>query len=120
MRRRNRCLVPNGDFRAIAKYAKPLYDEIVLNGLPAVLGPVAQESVVDSALLRSFFRPFKPAFLYTKCTQQFAKSEDQLDFPECPLEGAGSISSVQPKNTENWCGVRKDCNFRQGSQEGRT
>ena len=34
-----------------------------------LLGPVAQESVVDSALLRSIFRPFKPAFLYTSCTQ---------------------------------------------------
>src|SRR2546421_7521020 len=34
-----------------------------------MLGPVAQESVVDSALLRSIFRPFKPAFLYTTCTQ---------------------------------------------------
>jgi hypothetical protein len=34
-----------------------------------LLGPVAQESVVDSALLRSIFRPFKPAFLYTTCTQ---------------------------------------------------
>src|ERR1700716_1329221 len=34
-----------------------------------MLGPVAQESVVDSALLRSIFRPFKPAFLYTSCTQ---------------------------------------------------
>lgn len=33
--------------------------------------PVAQESVVDSALLRSIFRPFKPAFLYTSCTQIF-------------------------------------------------
>jgi hypothetical protein len=32
-------------------------------------GPVAQESVVDSALLRSIFRPSKPAFLYTICTQ---------------------------------------------------
>jgi hypothetical protein len=32
-------------------------------------GPVAQESVVDSALLRSIFRPFKPAFLYTSRTQ---------------------------------------------------
>jgi hypothetical protein len=31
-------------------------------------GSVAQESVVDSALLRSIFRPFKPAFLYTTCT----------------------------------------------------
>lgn len=31
--------------------------------------PVAQESVVDSALLRSNFRPFKTAFLYTSCTQ---------------------------------------------------
>src|SRR5436190_10503414 len=34
-----------------------------------MLGPVAQESVVDSALLRSIFRPFKPAFMYTTCTQ---------------------------------------------------
>lgn len=33
------------------------------------LGPVPQESVVDSALLRSNFRPFKTAFLYTSCTQ---------------------------------------------------
>jgi hypothetical protein len=32
--------------------------------------PVAQESVVDSALLRSDFRPFKTAFLYTSCTQK--------------------------------------------------
>jgi hypothetical protein len=31
--------------------------------------PVAQESVVDSALLRSNLRPFKTAFLYTSCTQ---------------------------------------------------
>lgn len=28
-------------------------------------GPVAPESVVDSALLRSIFGPFKPVFLYT-------------------------------------------------------
>ena len=40
-----------------------------MNVPPAMLGPVAQESVVDSALLRSIFRPFKPAFLYTTCTQ---------------------------------------------------
>src|ERR1700676_5713770 len=33
------------------------------------IGPVAQESVVDSALLRSIFRPFKTAILYTSCTQ---------------------------------------------------
>jgi len=31
--------------------------------------PVAQESVVDAALLRSNFRPFKTAFLCTSCTQ---------------------------------------------------
>jgi hypothetical protein len=43
----------------------------VLNYLSVLLeGPVAQESVVDSALLRSNFRPFKPAFLYTSCTQR--------------------------------------------------
>jgi hypothetical protein len=33
-------------------------------------GPVAKESVVDSALLRSNFRPFKTTFLYTSCTQK--------------------------------------------------
>ncbi len=33
--------------------------------------PVAQESVVESALLRSNFRSFKTAFLYTSCTQIF-------------------------------------------------
>src|SRR5467141_2041968 len=42
---------------------------MVVSGSPTMLGPVAQESVVDSALLRSIFRPFKPAFLYTNCTQ---------------------------------------------------
>src|SRR5439155_23518469 len=63
------CLVPKRRFRIIAKYAKPPYNERVVSGSPAMLGPVAQESVVDSALLRSIFRPFKPAFLYTTCTQ---------------------------------------------------
>jgi hypothetical protein len=41
-------------------------------------GPVAQESVVDSALLRSIFRPFKPAFLYTI---MYTKSLAQIDRP---------------------------------------
>src|SRR2546421_329789 len=68
------CLVPNGDFRTIAKYAKPPYNEILVSGSPTMLGPVAQESVVDSALLRSIFRPFKPAFLYTTCTQSLARN----------------------------------------------
>jgi len=52
-----------------ANYTKPPYNEILAGGPPAFLGPVAQESVVDSALLRSIFRPFKPAFLSTTCTQ---------------------------------------------------
>jgi hypothetical protein len=41
-------------------------------------GPVALESVVDSALLRSIFRPFKPAFLYTTCTQTFLTPMEHL------------------------------------------
>src|SRR5260221_11966501 len=60
---------PLPQIRTIAKYAKPPYNEIVVNVPPAMLGPVAQESVVDSALLRPIFRPFKPASLYTSCTQ---------------------------------------------------
>jgi hypothetical protein len=59
------------EIRTIAKYAKPPYNEIVVNVPPAMLGPVAQESVADSALLRSNFSPFKTAFLYTSCTQIF-------------------------------------------------
>ena len=31
-----------GDFRTIAKYAKPPYNERVVSGSPAMLGPVAQ------------------------------------------------------------------------------
>ena len=69
MDRRSCSLVPKCRFRTIAKYAKPPYNEIVLNVPPAMLGPVALTAVVDSALLRSIFRPFKPAFLYTSCTQ---------------------------------------------------
>src|SRR6266404_6338951 len=49
------------------------------------LGPVAQESVVDSALLRSIFRPFKPAFLSTTCTQ-IAREERATLLLGCPSE----------------------------------
>ena len=37
----NCSLVPKRRFRTIAKYAKPPYNEIVVNVPPAVLGPVA-------------------------------------------------------------------------------
>ncbi len=57
-----------------------------MNGSPAMLGPVAQESVVDSALLRSIFRPFKPAFLYTSCTQ-IAREERATLLLGCPSSG---------------------------------
>ena len=42
MDRRSCSLVPKRRFRTIAKYAKPLYNEILVNGSPAMLGPVAQ------------------------------------------------------------------------------
>ncbi len=41
----------------------------MLEFLESSRGPVAQESVVDSALLRPLFRPFQTDFLYTTCTQ---------------------------------------------------
>src|SRR5205823_12945989 len=47
-------------------YAKPPYNEIVVNVPPAMLGPVALTAVVDSALLRSKIRPSETPFL---CTQ---------------------------------------------------
>jgi hypothetical protein len=52
--------------------------------LPRLNGPVAQESVVDSALLRSIFRPFKTSFLYTSCTHNRGEERATL-LLGCPL-----------------------------------
>ena len=46
--------------------------------VPTVRGPVAQESDVDSALHRSNFRPFKPAFLYTKSPRRTHPTTSEL------------------------------------------
>ena len=56
-----------------------------LQAVPSVFqGPVALESVVDSALLRPIFRPFRSFFLCTICAQN-SRSKffiDQLDWNE--------------------------------------
>ena len=75
----------------------------MLNYLPALLeGPVAQESVVDSALLRSNFRPFKTAFLYTSCTQIFGVDPRSpwLSGDRLPL-GAGRPESKSRRPDQN-------------------
>ena len=69
----------------------------------AMLGPVAQESVVDSALLRSIFRPFKPAFLYTTCTQN-RRNERATLLLGCPLSGQEHFVSLrQNKGQRLYC-----------------
>ena len=102
---RSCCLVPNGDFRTIAKYAKPPYNETLVSSSPAVLGPVAQESVVDSALLRSIFRPFKPAFLYTTCTQSSERATFLLITSGLLVQELRCVRVLDPIPTKPSCVV---------------